>query len=335
MTAIGFQRFALGCFNRAEGAPFLGLVIDDRVTPVASLVPAFGEKPTLLQLLQDWSRSFALLSSAIAEGRAAEAIAVDALAAHAPLPRPAQVFCTGANYAEHVIQMILAPERPEVAGMSPEEARRYAEDVVARQAAGSNPFIFMKPVTAIAGPEDPLPLPYFSSKLDWELELAAVVGREAYRVARSDALSYVAGYMVANDMTARDRVRRTDAGAIGADWIAGKGSPGFLPIGPLFVPSQFIADPHALKMRLWVNGELKQNDTTGSMTFDIPRQIEYLSGFARLLPGDILCTGTPAGNGIADGSFLKPGDVIEAEIEGLGRQTTLCVEAAAARRSDL
>lgn len=330
MSEVEFKRFALGNFSLAGGAPFLGLVVEDRVTPVASLGPAFGDSPTLLHLLQDWSRSFTLLASAVEAGHATSKIAVDALTAHAPLPRPAQVFCTGANYAEHVIQMILAPGRPEVAGMSPKEARHYAEDVVTRQAAGSDPFVFMKPVTAVAGPEDPLPLPYFSSKLDWELELAAIIGREAYRVARPDALSYVAGYVVANDMTARDKVRRADAGSIGADWIAGKGSPGFLPIGPLFVPSQFIADPHALEMRLWVNGELKQSDTTGSMTFDIPRQIEFLSGYARLLPGDILCTGTPAGNGIADGSFLKPGDVVEAEIEGLGRQRTRCVEAPAA-----
>jgi 2-keto-4-pentenoate hydratase/2-oxohepta-3-ene-1,7-dioic acid hydratase in catechol pathway len=114
---------------------------------------------------------------------------------------------------------------------------------------------------------------------------------------------------------------------LGTDWLRSKGQPGFLPLGPYFVPSAFVPEPHRLKMRLTVSGRVMQNETTADMLFGIERQIEYISRYARLLPGDIICTGSPAGNGTHYNRFLREGDVMEAEIEGLGRQRQVCTGA--------
>ena len=320
--------FSLGSFSSGASAPFLGALRGSAVTRLADLAPAsFTRQTTLRQLLNDWPLNFAILSEALSASRSeAGSLNLAELRVHAPLPDPRQVFCTGANYRQHVVEMVVAlGNGAETENMGAEERRRYGEAYVARQQAESRPYVFMKPVTAVAGPFDDLRLPAHSAKMDWELELAAVIAGEVYQVTREAAMAHVAGYMVVNDLTARDKVRRTDPGAIGPDWIAAKGGPGFLPCGPYFVPSAFVRDPLDLAMRLSVNGELMQDDRTSDMTFDIATQIEFISGYARMLPGDILCTGSPKGNGIARGVFLKEGDVMEAEIAGLGTQRVRCV----------
>ena len=320
--------FSLGSFSSGSAAPFVGVVRGSTVTPLAGLVPAsFRRDTTLRQLLDDWPRNFSLLSEGVAaRAGGADSMELADLRVHAPVPDPRQVFCAGANYRQHVIEMVVAlGNGAETENMSAEERRRYGEAYVARQRAESRPYIFMKPVTAVAGPFDDLRLPAHSSKMDWELELAVVIAGEVDRVSRAAAMSHVAGYMVVNDLTARDKVRRTDPGAIGPDWIAAKGGPGFLPCGPYFVPAAFVPNPLDLAMRLSVNGEPMQDDRTSDMTFDIATQIEFISGYARMLPGDILCTGSPKGNGIARGVFLKDGDVMEAEITGMGRQRVRCI----------
>ena len=315
------QRFAIGRFE-GGGDPFLGLAAGGAVYPVAAVTDAFGSDPGLRRLLEHWPRSFELLRRAFAD-TSVPALDLADLRVLAPLPNPRQVFCCGANYAKHVIQMMLATNvNPGLAGLDEAGRQAFAEAVVAEQAASSDPYIFMKTVSSVTGPFDDVVLPNFSERIDWEVELAVVFGREAHLETRDTAMSAVAGYMVVNDLTARDRVRRTDPGSIGADWVAGKGAPGFLPTGPWFVPAAFVEDPLALRMTLKVNGKVRQQAGTGEMTFDIARQIVFLTQFARLLPGDLLCTGTPEGNAIADGSFLQDGDVIEAGIEGLGEQRT-------------
>ena len=318
MTAS--TRFAIGRFERGDDR-FLGVVIDDRVRRLSELDPSAGANPDLLGLLQDWPASFERLQRALAAAPTGPELDVASLTRLAPLPNPRQLFCCGANYAKHVIQMMLATNaHPGLHGLDPSERRAFAQAFVEQQARESDPYIFMKTISSITGADAVVELPWFSDRIDWEVELAVVFGRAAHRETRASAMSAVAGYMLVNDVTARDKVRRTDPGAIGADWVAAKGAPGFLPSGPYFVPSAFVSDPHALGMELRVNGAVRQHANTGEMTFDIPRQIEFLSGFARILPGDILCTGTPEGNAVADGSFLRDGDVVEAEIEGLGCQ---------------
>lgn len=321
------RKFALGSFSQEDGEPFVGVMIDNGVIAVTEI--AQGALPvgtTMLDLLQDWKTSFDLLKAAVAADHGLTPTPVATLEVHAPIPNPPQIFCTGANYGRHVIGMVMATGGgPGTENMNEQELRAFAEAAVKKQKAESNPFVFMKPVTSVIGPHDPLVLPDFSEKTDWEIEIGVVMGAKTYRVSREQALERVAGYMVTNDLTARDKVKRTDIGAIGPDWIASKGAPGFLPTGPYLVPAEFVRDPQNLNMRLSVNGAVMQDDNSSDMTFDIARQIEFISFYARLLPGDIICSGTPGGNGITRGIFLKRGDVIEAEIEGLGKQTTPCV----------
>ena len=326
-TADSF--FSLGSFSSGSGSPFVGLVRGAAVTPIVDLMPASFERGTTLrQLLGDWPRHFEILSEAVWAARDTSAwLNLSDLRVHAPVPDPRQVFCTGANYRQHVVEMVIAiGAGPETDNMNADERRAFGEAYVARQIKESRPYVFMKPVTAVAGPFDDFELPAYSSKMDWELELAAVFAGEVHRVTRKAAMSHVAGYMVVNDLTARDKVRRTDPGAIGPDWIAAKGGPGFLPCGPFFVPAAFVPNPLDLGMRLSVNGQPMQDARTSDMTFDIATQIEFISSYARMLPGDILCTGSPKGNGIERGIFLKDGDVMEAEITGLGCQRVRCVE---------
>lgn len=321
-------RFALGSFAKDGGLPFLGFVHNGGVVPLSVLDPKkFPADVTLRQLLEAWESSLAALKTSFARVVDARTrIPIVNLRACAPIPNARQVFCAGANYRRHVVEMVVAVGLgPETDGMNAEARRAYGEAYVTRQLAESDPYIFLKPVTSIAGPCDDLVLPDFSESTDWELELGAVIGRDAYRVAPEEALSCVAGYMIVNDLTARDKVRRTDPGALGLDWVAAKGAPGFLPTGPYFVPAEYVPDPQDLKMRLAVNGEIMQDSNTSDMTFGIARQIAFISRYARMLPGDILCTGSPAGNGVARGLFLKHDDVMVAEIEGLGRQVVRCV----------
>ena len=326
MTVRGF---ALGRFA-AGSEVFLGVVRDGEVTRAAALgIAGIGNDTSLRDLLDDWPTAFAALAQAIT--RAAAAVPLTKLRTLAPVPDARQLFCTGANYGRHVVEMSTVMPHPETTGMTVEEKRAFGLALVERQRASGQPYIFMKPTTAIAGPDDDLVLPDFSAKIDWEVELAVVMGAAAYRVPRDQAMAHVAGYMVANDVTARDRVQRSDPGAFGPDWVGAKGAPGFLPTGPWFVPAAYIGDPHDLGLRLWVNGALMQDDRTTDMTFAIDHQIAALSARARLQPGDILCTGSPAGNGVARGIFLQPGDVVEAEVDGLGRQRTRCVAFSAER----
>ena len=320
------SRFALGRFADVHGTTFLGVVRDQSVIRAGALgIAGVTDETNLRDLLENWDSAFALLSAAIDSHMNAKAIMLSELRPLAPVPDARQVFCVGANYGRHVVEMSTVMPHPDTFGMTADEKRFYGRALVERQRSSGRPYIFMKPASAIAGPVDDLVLPGFSDRIDWEIELAVVIGRPAYRVPQADAMAHVAGYMVANDITARDRVQRGDPGAFGPDWVGAKGAPGFLPTGPLFVPTAFVPDPHDLAMRLWVNGVLMQDDRTIDMTFGIDLQIADLSERTLLLTGDLLCTGSPAGNGIARGIFLKPDDLIEAEIDGLGRQRTRCV----------
>jgi 2,4-diketo-3-deoxy-L-fuconate hydrolase len=327
--ALQGASFALGTFSREGETPFLGAVVDEDVIPVADVMTDTRSRgaPTLFSLLQDWDRNFDALCASLRAGSSAiRGIPLSQVRAGAPLPEAGQIFCAGANYRRHVIEMVVAlGVGRDTDGMTADERRTFAQSLLARQISESDPFIFLKSPSSIAGPCDDLVIPSFSNKVDWEIELGVVIAKPTYQVSREDAGDSIAGYMLVIDVTARDRTHRRDPGALGPDWLAAKGAPGFLPTGPYFVPKQFVADPHNLAMRLLVNGEVMQDDSTADMTFDIARQIEHISRYSRMRPGDLLCTGTPGGNGITRGRFLKPGDLMEAEIEGLGRQVVHCV----------
>ena len=175
----------------------------------------------------------------------------------------------------------------------------------------------MKAETSAIGPGETVHIPPESNKVDWEVELGAIIGRTARRVPVRRALDYVAAYTVTNDVSARDLNTRTDF-PFKFDWFQGKSHDTFAPIGPWIVPKSCIRDPQKLPLSLTVNDEMMQESDTGSMIFNVREQIAYLSSIVSLLPGDVLMTGTPAGVGAGRGIFLKPGDVMTASIGSIG-----------------
>ena len=179
----------------------------------------------------------------------------------------------------------------------------------------AEPVMFMKATTCINGPDDPILMPIGSSKLDWEVELGIVIGKESRQVAEARALDHVAGYCVFHDVSERAfQLER------GGQWDKGKGCDSFGPIGPWLVTKDEIADPQALRLWLDVNGERMQDSSTSDMIFSCAQIVSYVSRFMTLLPGDVICTGTPQGVGMGRGRFLKLGDKVKLGVEGLGEQ---------------
>jgi 2-keto-4-pentenoate hydratase/2-oxohepta-3-ene-1,7-dioic acid hydratase in catechol pathway len=186
-----------------------------------------------------------------------------------------------------------------------------------------NPRVFMKPRTAVIGTGDPIRIPAVSDTVDYELEIAAVIGRKGRKISEESAEEHVAGYVVFNDVSARNLTiaegRREREGDWFFDWLLGKWCDSFAAIGPYLVTRDEAGDPGTLEMSLRVNGELKQHSSAGEMIFTIPEAIAFISRFITLEPGDLICMGTPGGVGDATQTYLRPGDEIVAEIERLGR----------------
>jgi 2,4-didehydro-3-deoxy-L-rhamnonate hydrolase len=333
------MQFKLGTFSTTGGATaaFPGLVLEDeRVVPLARAEPLLERlnlklrKPeSLLGLLEEWDANFqalAIVCASFPRELAQISLDLDGLHTRAPIDPPRQIFCTIANYRSHLIETILdAGVPPHTDGMDAEARRQFAEKTIQERLRGA-PYACFKLPSTVIGPTDPLEIPRQVQRLDWELELGVVIGKSARRVSRSQAMSYVAGYVMANDITARDQVRRTDVPNMGTDWLQSKNAPGFLPLGPYFVPAAFLPDPHGLRLTLSLNDRSMQDGVVSDMLFDIATQIEYISQHAQLLPGDVICTGTPAGCGTHYKRYLQPGDVMHASVPGLGTQHTPCIK---------
>jgi 2-keto-4-pentenoate hydratase/2-oxohepta-3-ene-1,7-dioic acid hydratase in catechol pathway len=305
------------------GGPQAVLVRGDRYVPLSR----WGEARDLPALLADWQTVVGRLAE-WASDEAAFASGADFTGADVRAPyRPGQVFCTGANYKKHVVGLIMGDPSMRTAeheNLSPEEMKRRVEAMM-DQRANALPFVFLKLPSCVVGPRDEVVLPRNVEKPDWELELGVVIGKRAHHVSAAEAMDHVAGFAVVNDVTAREHIFRRDGSAIGADWLSGKCFPTFLPFGPMIVPREQVDDPYALKITLMVNGKTYQDESTADMMASIERQIEYLSDRVVLEPGDLICTGSPYGNGSAFGVFLQPGDVMEGSIGGLGTQRNRCV----------
>lgn len=216
-----------------------------------------------------------------------------------PVARPGKIICIGLNYSKHAAES--GAEIPD------------------------EPVIFFKASSSLSGPFDPVIIPKNSSKTDWEVELALVIGKRANYVSEEEAMDYVAGYTVHNDVSEREfQLER------GGQWVKGKSCDTFAPIGPLLVTKDEIDDPHNLRLWLKLNGETLQDGNTRDFVFNIPQVVSYLSQFMSLMPGDIISTGTPDGVGLGfdPPRYLKPGDVMELGIEGLGesRQTAVAYQ---------
>lgn len=211
--------------------------------------------------------------------------------------RPA-VYCAGANFADHVAEM---GEKP--------EARAYH---------------FVSPPATLSGHLHDVATPDLDGTLDWEVELAAIIAKPTRGVSAAEALDYVAGYAVSNDVSVRGPIMWHPI--FGADWMVAKNGQGLTPLGPSLVPAMFVADPQNLTMSLTVNGITRQDSTTAQMLVTVAEQIESLSRVVELLPGDVILTGTPSGTAAAhDGAYLNPGDVMDATIENLGTLTNRIV----------
>lgn len=344
MVATGTQAdFALGTFSLAGCPPFAGLVMNgDRVIAVDALRDLCRElgQPLIdasstLALFEQWAAAMpmlqaaanALASPASSAARSAieRLVPMSTLKVHPPVAAR-QIFMSGANYFKHVVDLIvdMGPGKsPGTEGMNPVQLRAYAEEMMTRRKTEGSPYVFSKPVSVLSGAFDPVVIPTFAQQPDWELELAVVIGAPARHVKKADAMRYVAGYTIANDITNRDWVwAKGDMKALGTDWLSAKSCPTFLPVGPCIVPASQVADPQELQIQLKLNGQTMQDESTNDMIFGVARLIEHISSVVQLLPGDLICTGSPSGNGTHYGRFLQAGDVMECSIAGLGAQRT-------------
>lgn len=210
----------------------------------------------------------------------------------APVARPSSILCIGQNYAAHAAE----------SGSPPPAA----------------PILFFKATNSLVGPYDDVLIPRRSAKTDWEVELSVIIGRRArYLESPDEALAYVAGYTIANDVSERTFQIEVSGG----QWSKGKSAETFNPLGPWMVPADEIPDPQTLGLRSWVNGEVRQDSTTADMIFSVAHLIWDLSQYLVLEPGDVLNTGTPQGVALSGRfPFLKAGDIMELEVDGLGRQ---------------
>lgn len=253
------------------------------------------------QLVSDFDEAFFAgngidsLKSALDKNPSLPEVAADIRWA-SPVSKPNKIICIGLNYADHAAE--------------------------SNMAAPAEPVVFFKATTSLAGPNDDVTIPRNSVKTDWEVELAVVIGKRASYVEESEAMDYVAGYCLHNDVSEREfQLER------GGQWVKGKSCDTFAPLGPWIATKDEVADVNNLRLWLSVNGKQYQNGNTSNLIFKVPFLVSYLSQFMTLVPGDVISTGTPAGVGLGQKPnplYLKPGDVMELGIDGLGtsKQTT-------------
>ena len=302
--------YKLATYQTPDG-PRAGLVIDDKLFDAAKLTGK-AAYASVLGILADWrAAQGALKKASAAAGKSrVKALTLSRAKLLAPVRWPSAIYCAGANYADHAAEMARRMNRP----MEPDPHTQ-----------GLKAWHFMKAPRALADPGATVKISGVSDRVDWEVELAAVIGKPAKNVPEEKALDYVAGYTAANDLSARDRGPRpniSDTSPFKADWTKHKSFDGSCPMGPWIVPASDIGDPQNLGLKLWVNDVLKQDSNSKDMIFNLAEQIAQLSSGMTLHPGDVVLTGTPAGVGSARGEFLKAGDVVKIWIEKIGTLTT-------------
>jgi 2-keto-4-pentenoate hydratase/2-oxohepta-3-ene-1,7-dioic acid hydratase in catechol pathway len=288
------------------GTPVPVLEVGGRALDLREALARVGHSGVhaVVDLFSEWDRILPLLDAAA--GSASELAAVESAQRLAPVLYPGKVLCAGANYFDHLAEM----------GMS--DARKEDQRL----------FFFMKPPrNAVVGEGATVHMPIGTRAFDWEIELAAVIGRRARNVTPENALSHVAGYTIAIDFSARD-LNRAPETFYKLDWVAGKAHDSCCPMGPRLVPASTVPNPQDLGLRLSVNGTVKQDARTSGMIFSIAEQIATASRIMTLDPGDVLLTGTPAGVGVPKGTFLNVGDVVEATVEGIGTLKVIIQEPA-------
>jgi ureidoglycolate lyase len=272
-------------YSVGTAAPVNGLLFGDKVVPLTAVVPDAPQ--AMREVIAEWDRLAPALSSAASNA----GLPLADVKLHCPLEASEKMLAIGLNYADHI-----------------QEARDVGLTIPTEQV------WFNKMPTSLNGPYDPIQLPRVSDKLDYEVELVAVIGKEGRHIKAADAHKHVFGLTVGNDVSVRDWQTKTP------QWVLGKSFDTHGPIGPVIVTLDEAGDPHALGVRSLVNGELRQNSNTRHLVFNIWAQIEELSKVMTLKPGDLIFSGTPGGVGLAfkPPRFLKVGDVVRCEIDGIG-----------------
>jgi 2-keto-4-pentenoate hydratase/2-oxohepta-3-ene-1,7-dioic acid hydratase in catechol pathway len=300
--------YALVNFETPDG-PRAGLLVSGHVVEIGSSPPgqAFSR---MEDILARWDEASTVLDT-LAVDTGLPRHPVGDLTLLAPVPAPLAVYCTGANYRDHVDNMNQALGLP--SSPDPHDA-------------GLDPWFFLKSGHTVVGPDAEVMLP--SKQLDWEAELTVVIGRKGKNIPLNEALQHVAGYTMANDLSARDHLHSAKAQPgtpFYYTWVQHKSFDGSCPIGPVFVPAKFVPDPQNIGIKLWVNDVLKIDSHSSRMLFTVAEQIAYLSKTSTLYPGDLILTGTPAGVGAERGEYLNRNDHIHIEMEGMGRLSTRIV----------
>jgi 2,4-didehydro-3-deoxy-L-rhamnonate hydrolase len=312
--------FKLGTFAKPGGVPFVAIVLGDDAADLSLAHAAYRASPrsgalsatdSILGLLESWDANFAVLQEIVAflerEGRKPGAVALASLRALPPVTRPGKMFYAAQNFQEHVDEMIRA-------GMTPAGGPRFTGEK-----STTVPYLFLKAPSCLAGAYDEIDIPLGMKKIDWEAEIALAIGKKGKRIKAERALEHVAGFMTTNDVSCRDLQIRLDRPGLRSDWLGGKSHDDFAPMGPFLVPRAFVPDHMNLFIRLTVNGEVKQNGNTSQFIFTPEEQIEYAASILTIETGDVFSCGTCGGVGQGTNTFLQPGDVMETEVESLGK----------------
>ena len=285
--------FRLLTFRDKQGNNRPGILVDQSIYDLSD------KFNSVLEMLNNWEKTEQQLmemGKQLTQSPNDSGTPMNAVTLAPPILYPGTLYCAGANYADHVLEMSGKPPPPE----------------------NTKPYFFIKSTRgSIIGANESIHLPEYSNQVDWEAEIGIVIGREARQVSELDAMDFVAGFTIVNDLSARDHTKRHDVPFL-FDWIGQKCFDTGCPMGPWITPKSAIEDPHNLGIKLMVNDEVKQDSSSKEMIFKCEHQIAYLSQHITLYPGDVIATGTPAGCGMPQGVFLKPGDLVTIEIDGLG-----------------
>ena len=299
--------YLLGTAQTADG-PRAVIIVGERVIDVSKGTRVKADE-SVVGILTDWTKARVRLD-ALAKRQGVRGQPLSKVKLLAPIPLPGALYCAGSNYGDHAAEMARAKGLP-----PPPDPHDL----------GLRSWHFIKSSRSVVGPGQTVKLPSMSKKVDWEVELAAVIGKKCKNVSEKDALKFVAGYTIANDLSARDLGKRAGVppeSLFATDWTSHKSFDGSCPLGPWITLARNVKDPQALGLELEINGVMKQNSNTSHMIFNLAEQIADLSSRITLYPGDIILTGTPDGVGNGRGEFLKPGDVVKARVEGLGELVT-------------
>ncbi len=295
--------FRLLTYKDNDGKARPGLLLGGEVVAI--------EAASTLELLADWDAALPMLRAIAADTGAAQRTPLSQVSLMAPILYPSSIFCIASNYAAHHAEM------------------SGANDVMPDTKIVPPVFFLKTPGQTVIGTGENIHLPRTSSAIDWEAELAVVIGKPAYSVSPEEAMDYVAGYAVMNDMSIRGK-RGNDLTAaerkFRADRFRRKNFDGSSPMGPWITPKELVPDPYDISIKLWVNGELMQDGRTGDMHYKIEQQISYLSEHLTLRPGDVISTGTPAGVGAGRNMYLKAGDAIVTTLGDLGTLETVFID---------